>query len=302
MPIHLPAGLWAWISKSAKIAELVLAIIAVLFAARQFWDAHVQAKILEDIGTHTKTLDNIGENARLAVQAASTRSIPTFPDSLHEITDIVRRTCAEMTILVDVAAYGHYSAPDEFNSYYLALQEIASMRLDESRKTKTCSDRLSDRPSTDRVRIRALIYNPVLTQQSLATQFQKDSRTLVKEPRFAKYFDYHKNLNKPSSKEELISILRDQDFAVARQFQSMGAEVRVADHRFPIYFWLRDGEDAVFVFNYQAPETGAATEIPFRTHDGKLTNVFAGIFESEWTNGKPLDDALAQIDPARSHK
>ncbi len=292
--MKFPAIRWEWVWHGIELSGLILALIAIGFAVKQYHDAAEQNGALKKVKTDTETalshLEDVGNDARQAVLSASTRALPTFPSSMQEIEQVVRNTCADIDIMTDVTGYGKFSDPDTFERYYVAIEEVKQTHLQERKKTSSClGTTMLRKPDSEKIQVRLLVYSPEKLRDIYRDQFAEGRlRELLQTPGFTEYFAIHKNLPRPKNSQELFQIVNNQNLQYARHLNAQGVDVRVSNNSFPLFVWMHDAEEAAFVFNYR-DRSGQAKEIPFRTRDPHLTRAFKEIFDREWDRGKDID-------------
>ena len=109
-----------------------LGIIAIIFAAKQFFDSSAQLDTITDVArqlpTQLATLKNVAATIDDVSQQISTQALAPFPKNLRDLEIFVseRHEDEHLKIMVDYAGYGSYSDPDAFLKYRSALEQSAS--------------------------------------------------------------------------------------------------------------------------------------------------------------------------------
>jgi hypothetical protein len=231
--------------------ELVLAVVAVAFALKQFLDAR-EARGQLDV-TH--------EQLRKLQETQSTKYVGFFPKNLRDITEVVLKAERALDILVDVGTYGHYSNPDGFQRYFQAL---------------------SDRCNRG-VKIRLIYYAQELDDAGYILEFPKeDFESERSSTRFKRFFDFYPGLVKPKTWEEMKAILQEKERRHHTELQDLAVEMRTRTKPFqrsPLSIWVEDGEEAVFSFQNTGPDE---RDFSFRTRDKTLIEEFQKYFRNFW--------------------
>src|SRR5690348_15552372 len=151
---------------------VLLAIIAIAFAFWQFRDSREQQK----------------EMTTIAGQMA-TRFAGFFPKNLQEIYQVVSKAEKRVDVMSDYVAYGHYSAPHQFDLYFRKLLDLAIQG----------------------VGIRMLVYSRAMAEEMHEAQFVSDSWRKMESWERLKLFckRYENNLDSP-----LWQNVRDADARV----------------------------------------------------------------------------------------
>jgi hypothetical protein len=224
----------------------VLAIVAIVFAIIQFIDARIESARMEHLA-----------------RSMSTRFAGRFPKNLTEILNVVQSADKELLIMADFLNYGSYTAPDLF----LALKSAIE---------KNC---------LKGVTVKILRYDDQRAKEALMEQlpvrlFNEDKKS----SRFKGFCERH-NLVDPTYEDLIAELLKNQESTEKFLIETAGVKVRVAMDNLPMFLWLEDEEDAVFVFRYPGlPDRGFS----FRTRDGSLISNFHQPFESHWNKGKEI--------------
>ena len=224
-----------------EIVELTLAVLAIVFSVIQFFDSKTQHRQLLEVAN-----------------SMSTRFIGGFPKNMGEIVDVLKDARSELDIVTDVAAYGHYSDPENFERY----REAIRIRCREG------------------VQVRMLFYSSDAFVQWRVRQFPKeDFSGEVRSQRFHLFFDkFHPGLPKPDTWEAFHKIIEGERRRHIETFRQAGVKLKVASFEILASLWLEDGQEAVFSFQ-DAP----VNQFSFRTRDGSLIEPLQKMFEDMWS-------------------
>jgi hypothetical protein len=261
----------------------LLAVVAILFSV----DQYIGSRKLDRLNTQ------ILETAKQTADATTSRFVGRFPANVPQITEVASQTCEALNIMADVPGYGQFSAQKQFRDYLSAVERVASTPLEESSHTNSCLGKtpVSQLPGGT-INVRLLVFDPDLMHKRIANQFRKYEGTgyeaLKNNPLFISYFSVHKRRPQPANLHEFVQVLEQSNVEYVHELKNHGIDIRVSDHPYMLFLWLRDGEDAVFSFDYQRGAHGEEEEeeIPFRTRDTKLLSALSGIFENEWGRAK----------------
>lgn len=212
---------------------LALAVSAIVFAIWQFRDARAAESTMSAIS-----------------QQLTTRFVGIFPKNLEEINDNIKHTDYFLDIMVDFVGYGHYSAPEEFDTYFRKLEDLRSV---------------------NKIPIRMLIYTrkkggDVHDSQFKEAQFKEAYRTRDK-----KLVAFAEKWNKgqiPASKPEFDELLFRKQRDYIKELSERGVLIRATDDDLPFYLWNLD--DQVAVFSFLNEDIPGAREVSFWTRDRSL--------------------------------
>ena len=229
--------------------ETVLAWIAILFASIQFFDARSQNRKLEEVAG-----------------SMSTRFVGNFPKNLSEIVRIVSQGSRRLDIVVDICAYGHYSAPRLSDEYVSAVREARRER---------------------NVEVRMIFYEATQHVTNAKLQFPEvDFQREQQSPRFREYFGkVYPGKRKPTTWDDFLRTMLTEESKLLKELRDDGVKLRSVSDRLPMSLWLEDGEAAVFSF--QNP-TDRDNELSFGTRDGNLLRTLTQSFEDAWANAKDV--------------
>jgi hypothetical protein len=237
-------------------ADILLAVLAIFFAVRQFWDARAHSKEIKDIAL-----------------SMSTRFIGSFPANMSEVVDLTESAQSSLDILVDASDYGSYSAPEHFRNFMNSVM----------------------RKRGEKVVVRMLLYEEGLGHENCAEQFPEGKfEKTIKTPEYKRYFEeFNPGLKTPTSGEELLQIWFERARDYTHELEVSGVQVRYISERSVIFLWLKDRQDVVFSFT-NADST--VDELAFRTRDGHLVNTFHRLFEKNWLAASQLNSSSVKRD------
>ena len=232
----------AWLKEHV---DRVLAAVAIVFAVVQFVDSRFQKRDMKEIA-----------------DSMSTRFIGQFPNNMTEVVAVVRQAKTALDILVDVAAYGHYSTPLLFEEF---LKEINTKR---------------------KLKVRMIVYHSDIYTKLRLEQFpEKTYEEERRSARYRKFFEANRRLTEPTTWKGFQDMLLSEQAVHLKTIQNMKVDIRtINDLRF-ISIWLEDRKDAVFSFQNAVEHE---KEVSFRTRDGNLITTLNGVFEEAWTASEPF--------------
>ena len=288
----LLAGLKKLYENFFEPVTFVLAIVAIVFAVKQYFDSRALVEKVEGI-----------------LQTASTRYVDLFPEDIPGIREIISRTCANLDIMVSIPGYGQYSSPRDFDAYKLALETVATSTMRDNRNDKKCLGKdIIGSPSDDtKAHIRLLLFTPEQRKDNMRDQFGKEFLDKLNTDRdaqtkFVSFFEKNPGLidGKPEDylekirregTEDFLDKLEKQHHWNEELFHHDSIEIRYSKEPYSIYMWLEDNQEAAFAFDRRH----ARTLITFRTSDAKLLDTFRTIFEDVWKDAKSYDGYWKQV-------
>ena len=294
LAMHTALTMWEWfannreaIFRAIEFFGLMVGIVALIIAAIEFRHVRTLLGSTERIASDSKNLledsrkllDNstaLSRNTAQIANSMSTGFIGEFPYNLSAITDVLKQAKSHVEIMVDIAAYGHYSNPVDFLQYFGQLDRLAQAR---------------------EVRLRMVVYDEKLNEASRDDQFggQPKFAAIRDDPKFREYFAKHKG-DHPTDYASFIKILQEREHNRKITLQTNEAEIQDSNERFRFFLWLVDDVEAVFAFQICGEHF---REICFRTKDGNLIHTFADLFRQAWgQETKPQAGAVVQPRPA----
>jgi hypothetical protein len=248
---HTPKSRLEWVA-------ILLAILAIAFAAIQFIDSrHIKDQI-EDL-----------------LKSISTRYVGSFPDNMDQVSGIVDSSHKALTVLVDFPGYGFYFKPDKSDDY---IKKIIRLRQ-----------------ANPEIKIRMLFYSSAAQGQKLREEeFPKEHWQAIKNSaRFDDFFaTYHAEIPRPENYDDFIKYI----LMLHKRYEIMlchnGAEVRHLGYN-SVFFWLEDSNNAIVAINNK---TGSERELSFYTRDGKLIDSLQSMFDGLW-NSKTDPEACEPARP-----
>ena len=252
-------------SELLEIGGLTLAATGIGFAARQFRDARTQIKELKATGSDVKDslgrLETVVTTLDSVAHALPTRVLGEWPDYLDDLARVIDRAGSRLTILCDHPAYGVFSNPDGHNNYRRAIEK----RL------------------VAGVGVRAIFLTPekrlAINDEFFPLEADWDDAYRRRVERFVQ--SRHRGAGEvdgPVGRSQFHQLLEAADVSVLQGFDSAallgsndrGAQIlsrRETTSLLPLYFWVRDGVEAVFAI---AVHEGGHKEIAFITIDRGL--------------------------------
>jgi hypothetical protein len=273
----------SWLSDGDPGAVLgALGISALIFGAIQFGDAKNTIRNLESVSYGlTKTTDNVdGLREELANSTEdlktqlSTRRVGVFPGFMPKIVELLDSANARIMIFCDFPAYG------DFSSSY-SREYAAAVRKNATKISLLCLCKEE----------RKNLVNKQISDKSWASWRQEHSKKLRE---FLERLGTYPLSGLRIDRDELMEILDQRDTqALDGEFKQ--AKVHETTQVMPLYFWIVDGEEAIFSL---APLIKAsALEVGFRTTDSDLIEALEDIFERYRQDATELTNAPSPSSP-----
>lgn len=235
-----------------------IAVVGLLVTMYAVLEGFGQAKEVKNVSKAANaTLDRL----ELVTQALSTRVIGKWPEVLYRQEELIKRTDRYLKIVVDVPSYGIFSDFEGHEAYQLALEdclreghELSTIFLNKESRRKLNEEFFAPQeaeswpqPFADAVRewhTRAETYDPTLPEST----------------NFEEYLNALEHINQHTLRR-LENAARTGSDRVERKLFTL----RETDTMFPLYLWIRDGEEAIFTVAMLS--FGIQHEIAFITSD-----------------------------------
>lgn len=228
------------------------------------------------------------DDVRKIADSVSTQYVDVFPQNMPKIEELINRTESSLTIITDVAAYGHFSSPSNSDKYRRALEAL------------NAPDR--------NIRIEILCYDSPtgtnkLREQFAITDFQQYRKE--REETFTTYARWHQGWEPQNPEELYTAIIQAGEDMLKRLGSNATTRIVRTSADLPLFMWIRDDKEAIFsLHNYgQSPR-----EDSFRTTDGRFIARLKDIAKAEFERKKhpssvpptsaPPVSATAQPSPA----
>jgi hypothetical protein len=206
--------------------------------------------------------DKSREHLKAVADSVRTQFLERFPFDLPQIIDLVNRAERKLDIVADYAAYGQFSNPDGYNRYREALKNTQGRRPD--------------------VNVRVIVYNDTARIKAVDGELgttPSDFSSLTSSQTWIDYFRFYRGREKPTTLEAFKKMLTDEEESCLRQLHDKGIIPDRLQGPFPMFFWLRDDIEAIFVF-YSFDRTNPLKErqaVAFRTFDTNLIEMMKAI-------------------------
>jgi hypothetical protein len=227
------------IGPSLTVAALLLAII-------QLYQANKAERNNKRAAEETKIeTQKIADRYKELSILATTQYVDVFPKNMPKIIELIQGTRNSLTVITDVAAYGHFSSPGDSDRY---IRELGALSSPERK-----------------IEIRLLCYNSNETKRHLKEQFP-DFDVLKESPQFDAYKPWHQN-DLPQSKDDLINQIDEAGIVFLNSLKTLKPVIRRTSKELPIFMWISDDKTAIFsLHNYgQSPR-----EHSFTTNDPRF--------------------------------
>ena len=222
------------------------------------------AELATSVNAVTTYTKRIATDTEAIASSVPTRFVGEFPKNMRAIHEVIANAVSGIEIMVDIAAYGHYSNPELYIEYRQRLEKLA------------------ENPG---VQFRMIVYGEKLNEESRRGQFRiEDFPPSKKEAaeHYKRFCDSLPQKERPTTYVDFIKLLARREVQYENFLQSLctcRAEIRKSEEPFRLFLWLADQREAVFSFEMYGEHFH---EICFRTRDRDLTRTFAELFEHAW--------------------
>jgi hypothetical protein len=230
------------------LAALILAILTELHVQKLMRVVNGNINKTFQIFEKVKGLEQLSE---IISESITTRYVGNFPDNMNEMIKLIPSTQKKLFIVCDVPAFGHFSNPEGFRQYSLALQ--------------TLLNRTSHKPE-----IILVNYDLKRRISNSASQFKMPVNELLDNDAYKNYFNYWGEDRKEPKVENLEDFciwldIRHQKFQA--DLEEKGAKVYETSRDLRAFVWIVDDREAIFSFYNYGSEN---REVSFRTNDKRL--------------------------------
>lgn len=294
------------------IVAVVFGVIAVRVALRH---EHELRTVSLELGGVSGTLSDVSQRLEGVSESVQTQPIGEFPEFLPHITDLLGRAEKSITIMCDAPAYGIYSNGEEFDAYaatlkgkiaqrarnpafsidlmFLGDREREAVQRNSTQRHVTKPDAWAvwrDSEPTSEL-LQALLRRVALVCHPETTPPSHDE--VVKRLSSYTFDDFVNDFY------EVDEAVLARDFHGARRrimmFRDGSAVTEVSSLGPTIYFWMRDGLEAVFVVVPLGEKVGESREIGFRTHDPSMIDALRGVFSRYQRSSIPFETYLQRL-------
>jgi len=251
------------IIRTIEIIGFPIGVLALILGVVHLHELRAQAKQIHgqanDLRSQAELSKQHGDMLDAILRTQSTHHEGPFPDYIKYIAELIEKARKEIIILCDFPAYGSFSAHHDFVRYRQAIER----KIDEGIPVKiTCLDAVS------RVK---LIHEQFSREEQMWEAWKVDPQN---KDRLQTFVLSHTDKISPESlsPEQFATLVEDEDIQTLTTYK--GADVVLTEHYIPFYFWIVDGNRAVFAiptFSSEAMEHG------FSTLDPHLIDGFKGI-------------------------
>lgn len=245
-----------------KVIGPSLTVTALLLSVIQLYQANKaernNKRSLEETKAETQ---RIADRYKELSILATTQYVDVFPKNMPKIIELIQGTRNSLTVITDVAAYGHFSSPGDSDRYVREIVGIASPER--------------------KIDVRVLCYNSNETKLHLKDQFP-DFDVLKNTPQFDSYKPWHQN-DLPQNKDQLIKQIVDAGILFLNSLKTLKPVIRTTSKELPIFVWISDDKTAIFsLHNYgQSPR-----EHSFTTNDPRFIQRLKEIADEAFGNSQ----------------
>ncbi len=249
--LALAVVVWWWTDGEPGAVLGALGFSALLFGAIQFRDAKGTMTGLKQIGHQLR------ESTESLEQQLSTRRVGVFPGFMPRIVELLRRAGKTIVIFCDFPAYGDFSSP-HYSEYAATIKgsgaRISLLCLGEGERRKLVDNQI-----------------PGVGWEAWRDEHAEELRAYLGRLPADPTVD-HETIGH----RRLLKILDERD-ALSLKDEFAKADVRMTDQVMPLYFWIADGEEAIFSLAPLLQD--GALEVGFRTTDPDMIKALQDIFE-----------------------
>jgi hypothetical protein len=236
-----------------EILGVVLGLLAIVLA---FWHERAMLRVVEKLNrqatqaeAHTKELEEIRK-------ASSTRYLSAFPGYFEDIVELLRQAKESIVIFCDFPAYGSFSNRAAFLSYRYLLEQ----KLEEGIPVEVT------------FLVREARREIAREQFSAGIDWEAKKRSPDFGPRLKAFAEAHGWTTSVADLtfDGFLELIEKEDDLMETEFLSKAHRFPIERH-VPIYFWLVDGNRAIFSI---ASLSAKAIEHGFTTFDQKLISAF----------------------------
>lgn len=266
-----------------EITTIPTAFAAIFYAVKQRSDSEKLKNHSQELRDESSVLlgkvTSITNEMTSIAGSLSTRYVGLFPKNMDDMIEVITKAEQRLDIMLDIAAYGHYSNPEDYLKYFQTLESLSQ---------------------TKGVVIRLIAYDKVTARKGHRTQYngEKGFEDEKQQARFVHFFDrvHQKKLKKPENYQEFDDLMMSQEEMWEKRFQGF-TELVLANEPLRFFLWLADEKEAIFCFENYGRDT---REISFRTRDVSLIRTFKDIFDQNWDKFKtcPTNSPIQKSDAA----
>jgi hypothetical protein len=265
-------------------AIAIVGLLVTIYALRQGFDQAMKFETVSE--TASDTLDRL----ELVMEALPTRVLGEWPEALLRQAEFITRTERYLKIVVDVPSYGIFTDFEGHQAYQRALEDclLQGHELSMIFMTKESRRHLNEEFATQKERSWAQPYAAeVLDWYARAKAYNP---TLPKPTDFEGYLDVLEHTNQHAV-TRLENAARTGSDRVGRKLFTR----RETETMFPLYIWVRDGEEAIFAVAMIS--LGVTREIAFITRDLGLVNALEAAYDRYTNQPSACSGDLAQAWP-----
>lgn len=196
-------------------------------------------------------------------ESISTQYVDVFPNNMPEIISLINRTQKSLTVITDVAAYGHFSSPDNSREYIRALNDLNNSSKD--------------------VQIKILYYEPTKGKNKLSEQLATEISNWTAFTQGNAYLNYvrHYPNDAPKDADTLLNQIVGAGEKLKANLLGINPKTKVitTTDDLQIFMWIRDGEEAMFSLHNYGPNT---REDSFKTIDKRFITRLEAIAGEEF--------------------
>jgi hypothetical protein len=275
---------------------LTLAVAAIAFAAWQFRDSRKQEKKLSTLTT---------QMTEIADQMA-TRFAGFFPKNLQEINQVIGKAEDRVDVMSDYVAYGHYSAPDQFDAYHRKLLDMPDRHVkvrmlvyardvaEQMHENQFISSELQQKEAWERLnrfckRFESNLTTPMLEKiRACDDKINKRNATLMANQQPSAEESQTLQAALTDLKKDLDCLMFDRQLMYMKELLQRGIEIKQTREKMPFFMWCEDGHEAVFSFLHE--KSKAEREVSFRTRDSRfVADSFEKKFEFLWEAAQKIE-------------
>ncbi|MBS1731874.1 MAG: hypothetical protein JST02_01135 [Bacteroidetes bacterium] len=218
-----------------------------------------------------ESISNLQQISAQISESISTKYVGNFPHNMDEMVRLIPKTEKSLTIICDVPAFGHFSNPEVFDQYNLAIIGL----LTRSRKPQ----------------INMVTYDENRRLKNSMNQFKMPFSELKSTSTYREYFERWPDREDPNitTLEDFCKWLDERHVNFQYELKDKGAKVYESQIDLRAFVWIIDEKEAIFSFYNYGSEN---REVSFRTNDKKLIRSLLLISKESQENSTPLPNRV----------
>jgi hypothetical protein len=240
------------VSKFRTITYSLASAVALIGLSLAIWQTYSSVNLSDSLQELTDSSANLNANLQKLAESTSTRYIGVFPDNMDDIIQLIENTRNSLLVVTDAVGYGHFSAPDRFETYWSGIRKL--------------------RAEKD-VDVKVVVYDDerarLAREEQLGVMANEDFREFQESSELMKYAKWKpiKAERMKENEEAVHEVFSINESEFLASFLEAGIFVHQTDRDIPIFMWISDNQRAIMCM---LAKQRKALEYAFETHDAKL--------------------------------